>query len=358
MVYRRGPKSHRWEDSWSDGTGRRSDPTGETSELALRRREQAWKRRQEGREAPPGNASKMTSLTDVIKKGYSEEEINAILVESDQDRKRRRMLAIVAETVDAHRLQKMKDLLAFEKLITWRRINGFDRIADGEDNWSHGLPPTPEQYTASLRFDLQELKDAISMPRQKICNLINEIEQGKVGDEEFAKLKRLVEKRSREAAQAQVTVTPVDTLQHCSPCPLNPEMPADVCMRLESNAGKMDPELKELESLSAGTGLETPEQQCPPNEGTWETGRTTADGFLAAGVGSNQGEDISSPTMEHVDTRAVRTTTATFADISSPTEHVGTRAGTAATPGKRRHKTTSEENKQFDPGEKGEKVSL
>ena len=36
----------------------------------------------------------------------------------------------------------------------------------------------------------------------------------------------------------------------------------------------------------------------------------------------------------------------------------GTRAGTAATPGKRRHKTTSEENKQFDPGEKGEKVSL
>ena len=45
-------------------------------------------------------------------------------------------------------------------------------------------------------------------------------------------------------------------------------------------------------------------------------------------------------------------------NISSPTEHVGTRAGTAATPEKRRHKTTSEENKKFDPGGKGEKAPL
>ena len=29
-------KRHRWEDSWSDETGRRSDPTNETSEPALR----------------------------------------------------------------------------------------------------------------------------------------------------------------------------------------------------------------------------------------------------------------------------------------------------------------------------------
>ena len=47
---------------------------------------------------------------------------------------------------------------------------------------------------------------------------------------------------------------------------------------------------------------------------------------------------------------------ATLADISSPTEHVGTLAGTAFTPEKRRHKTSSEENKQFDPGGKGEKA--
>ena len=95
----------------------------------------------------------------------------------------------------------------------------------------------------------------------------------------------------------------------------------------------------------------------PTNEGTWEKARTTADGFLTAGVGSNQGGNISSPT-ERVDTQPGTKSTATFADISSPTENVGTRAGTAATPEKRRHKTTSEENKQFDPGRKGEKAPL
>ena len=119
----------------------------------------------------------------------------------------------------------------------------------------------------------------------------------------------------------------------------------------------METKLKELEPPSAGTGLEAPGQQCPPNEGSWETGRTTADGFLTAGVSSNQGGSIYSPT-ERVDTRASTKSTATFADISSPTEHVGTRAGTAATPEKRRRKTTSEENKQFDPGGKGEKAPL
>ena len=53
-----------------------------------------------------------------MKKGYTEEKILAVLVESEKDRKRRRMLAIVTETVGAHRLQKMRNLLAFEKLAT------------------------------------------------------------------------------------------------------------------------------------------------------------------------------------------------------------------------------------------------
>ena len=129
-----------------------------------------------------------------------------------------------------------------------------------------------------------------------------------------------------------MTVAPVDTVQHCSPCPLDPEPSPDVCVKLENNEGKMDPERGELESSSAGTGLETPGQQCPANEGIWKTERTTADGILTAGVGSNQGGNISSPTE-----RAKNT--ATFADISSSTEHIGTRAGTAATSAKRRHKT-------------------
>ena len=76
-------------------------------------------------------------------------------------------------------------------------MNGFDRVADGEDNWFHGtrsLPPTPQELTESFWPEVNVLKDAISMPKQKVRNLINEIEQGKVNDKEFTILKRLVEK--------------------------------------------------------------------------------------------------------------------------------------------------------------------
>ena len=109
----------------------------------------------------------MTFLTDVMKKMYSEEVILAVLVGSEQDRKSRRVLAKVTETVEAHRLQQLKDLLTLEKLSTWRRMNGFDRVADGEDNWFHGprsLPPTPEEFAADLWCEVNALKDAISMP--------------------------------------------------------------------------------------------------------------------------------------------------------------------------------------------------
>ena len=141
-----------------------------------------------------------------------------------------------------------------------------------------------------------------------------------------------------------MTVVPVYTVQHYSPCPLNTEMPADVCMTLERNEGKMGPELKELESSLAGTGFETSGQQCHP---TWETGQTTADGFLTAGVGSNQGGNISSPT-KRVDTRAGTKSTTTFADITFLQQGHKPK-------GKEKG---SEENKQFDPGGKGEKAPL
>ena len=149
----------------------------------------------------------MTFLTDMMKKEYTQEEIFAILFESEQDRKRRRMQAIVTETIDAHRLQKLRDLLAFEKLATWRKINGSDRVVDGENSWFHGhrsLPPTPQEFSASLRSDLQELKNPISMPAetrpwQKTMDFVNALEQGKVSDEELTVLKRLVEKLGHEA---------------------------------------------------------------------------------------------------------------------------------------------------------------
>ena len=235
-------------------------------------------------------------------------------------------------------------------------MKGFDRVMDGEDNWFHGprsLPSTPQEFTDSLWSAVNALKDAISMPArtrpwQKTMEFVDGL-NGKLPDEELVAIRRYVERRSREAAQ--VTATPVSTLKRCILCSLNSEMPPDVCVSLESNEGKVHPEQDELEAPSAGTGFETPGQQCHP---IWETGRTTADGFLTAGVGSNQGGDISSPTGR-VDTRAGTKSTTTPADKSSPTEHVGTRAGTAATPTKRRQKTFSEENKQFDPGgEEGE----
>ena len=210
----------------------------------------------------------MTFLTDMMEKGYTQEEIFAILFEWEQDRKRRRMQAIVTETVDAHRLRKMTDLLAFEKLVTFTRMNGFDRVVDGEDNWVHGhppLPPTPQEFCACLKSELQKLKNTISMPAenavtrpwQKTMDFVDRL-KGKLPDEELAVIKRYVEKRSREAAQAQVTVTPDDTVQHCSPCSPNPDMPSDVCFKLNCNKSRMDPERGELESYSAGTGLETP----------------------------------------------------------------------------------------------------
>ena len=88
------------------------------------------------------------------------------------------------------------------------------------------------------------------------------------------------------------------------------EIPSDVHVNMEGKGeGWMNPELTELKSSSASTGLKTPGQQCHP---IWETGRTTADGFLTAGVGSNLGKHTS-PTTERVDTRAVRTTTTSAA---------------------------------------------
>ena len=181
------------------------------------------------------------------------------------------------------------------------------------------------------------MKDAISMPRQEVSRLINAIKQGKLSAEEYATLKRLVKKRVREAAQ--MTITPVDTVQHCSPISQTPVPPSGVYFNLENNEDEMGPELEKLESSSVGTDLETPGQQCPPNEGVWETGRITTNGSLTAGVDSSKKRNLSSSTER-------ATSTATVAGISS----------NAATLSKHRHKTSSEENTQFDPGRRKEKA--
>ena len=267
--------------------------------------------------------------------GYSKKEISAVLSESEQARKHRQKLAKVTETVAPYRLREMKNFQAREQLATWRRTRGFDR----DDSWVHGtLPLSPKEPTQSLWSEVNALKYAISMPFrarpwQKTMEFVDGLE-GDLPDEELAAIKRYVERRSREAAQ--VTVPPVSTAHHCITRSLNPETPSHVYVNMEEKEeGRMNPELTELEPPSTGTGLETPGQQSPSNEGTWEKGRTIADGYLLVGMGSNRG-----------------------GDISSPTEHVGTRAATAATPAKPREKTTSEENKQFDPGGKGKTAPL
>ena len=292
----------------------------------------------------------MTFLNGVIEiRKCSDEELKTMLDEARDASKHSRKLGRVMGIVAAHRLKQMREFLAYQELAIWRRDNGFDRVVDGEESCFYGhrlLPPTPQEHYAGLRHELNALKEAISMPAE---NTVTRPRQKDFLDEllanfEFARIKEYVEKRSRdEATQVRVTVTQVNSVQHSSPCPLDPE-PSSVCGKLENNKGKMGPELEELESPSAGTGLETPGQQCPPNEGIWDTGRTTASGILTAGVDSSQKENISSPTTESVDKRAKDTTT--VADISSK----------AATPSKRRHKTFSEHNKQFDPGGRREKA--
>ena len=109
----------------------------------------------------------VTFLTDMMKKGYSQHEVFAVLFESEREKNRREMLAIVSKTVDAHRLEKMKELPAYKKPATFRRINGFDRDVDRVYDW-HSLPPTPQEYNASLRNELNKLKNAISMPNEEL----------------------------------------------------------------------------------------------------------------------------------------------------------------------------------------------
>ena len=175
-------------------------------------------------------------------------------------------------------------------------------------------------------------------PWQKTMEFVDGL-QGRLPDEELTAIKRYVERRSREEAHAQMTGTPVDTVQHCSPISQTPEPPSGVYFNLENNKDEMGPELDKLKSSSAGTGLKTPGQQCPLIEGIWETGKTTASGTLTAGASSSKKRNISSSTER-------ATSTVTVAGISS----------NAATPSKRRHKTFNEENKQFDSGGQREKA--
>ena len=279
----------------------------------------------------------------MIKKGWTEEEVFGICFESEREWNRRRLQAIVCD----HHLKQMKEFLLYNELAIWRRKSCFDRVTEGEESGFPGhrsLPPTPQEYYPSLWCEVNALKEAISKPArtpwQKTAELVDGI-KGKFPDWDLAEIKRYVEKRCRKEAQAQAQMTakPVGTVQHCSPISPNPDMPSNAYVKLENNEGTMSQELEELRSPSAGTGLNTPGQQCPPNEGTLEQRQTTANGFLTAGVNSSQGARTPSPPERSTSTR-------TFADIFS----------TAAIQENRSLNTFNELNKPFDHGEREEKA--
>ena len=249
----------------------------------------------------------MSFLLDVIKKGWTE----GICFESERERNRRRLQAIVCY----HHLKQVKEFFLYNELAIWRRENGFDRVMEGEESCFPGhrsLPPTPQEYYASLWCEVNALKEAISMPArtpwQKTAEFVDGL-KGKLPDWELAEIKRYVEKRCRKEAQAQAQMTakPVGTVQHCSPISPNPDMPSNAYVKLENNEGTMSQELEELTSSSAGTGVETHGQQGPPNEGTLEQRQTIANGFLTAGVNSSQGGRTPSPPERATSTRTLQT---------------------------------------------------
>ena len=149
---------------------------------------------------------------------YSDDELKEMLEESREASKHSRKSGRVMEIVVDHRLQQLQHFRAMEQLATWRRTHGYDR----DDRWMHGtFLLSPQEFTASLWSNLQELKDAISMsgrarPWQKTRKFLDGL-KGDLPDEEVAAIKRYVERRSRKAAQ--VTVTPVSTVQHSTAFP-------------------------------------------------------------------------------------------------------------------------------------------
>ena len=118
-----------------------------------------------------GTYVRMTFPTGVIEiRKCSDEELKTMLDEAREASKHLRKVGRVVGIVVAHRLQQMKEFLAYEELATWRRMNDFDRTAADDNHWaSRPLPSTPQEYHASLRHEFQKLKDAISMPNEEFA---------------------------------------------------------------------------------------------------------------------------------------------------------------------------------------------
>ena len=73
-----------------------------------------------------------TFLTDIVNKGYTKKEVLDVVFESEEEKERRRISAIVTKAVDAIRLKNVREFLEYQQLATWRRMNDFDRVANDE----------------------------------------------------------------------------------------------------------------------------------------------------------------------------------------------------------------------------------
>ena len=106
--------------------------------------------------------------------------------------------------------------------------------------------------------------------KQRVESFIKKNEQGTASltDAEFVRLERMIRERGGRTA-AHENVAQTDTAQPCNPRSSS-EISSDVHVYIEGrNEGRMDLERDQLESPSAGTGVETPGRQCLPK---WEMG--------------------------------------------------------------------------------------
>ena len=64
-----------------------------------------------------------TFLTDMVNKGYTKKEVLDVFFESEEEKERRRISAIVTKAVDAIRLKNVREFLEYQQLATWKRMN-------------------------------------------------------------------------------------------------------------------------------------------------------------------------------------------------------------------------------------------
>ena len=83
----------------------------------------------------------------MVKKGYTQDQVFAILLESNKDKKRRATWLSVTKTVHAHRLKEMENLALKVEMAVFRRKKCFDR---DETLVYDGIPLPYEEFTAKL----------------------------------------------------------------------------------------------------------------------------------------------------------------------------------------------------------------